>query len=112
MLGDDLTPFFNTGEFAKVAIFTFPGPPVTTRPVKGIFDNGYFDREAGKTVIDTTQPQFTCPTDESVDVHRGQIVTIDGKTYSVVKVEPDGTGVSIIKLHHEADGAVEFADDE
>lgn len=112
MLGDDLTPFFNTGEFAKVATFTFRGPPITTRPVKGVFDNGYFDREAGQTVIDSTQPQFMCPTAETAGIVRGMIVAIDGKTYSVVTVEPDGTGVSTIRLHHEDDGAVEFADDE
>lgn len=113
MIGDDLTPFFNTAEFAKVATFTFRGPPITTRAVKGLFDNGYFDREAGETVIDTTKPQFVCPTAETVGIVRGSIVQIDGKTYSVVKPpEPDGTGVSTIRLHHEADGAVEFADDE
>jgi hypothetical protein len=112
MIGDDLTPFFSTAEFAKVATFTFPGTPSTTRAVKGIFDNGYFDREAGHTVIDTTKPQFTCPTAETEGVRRGGIVVIDDKTYSILVVEPDGTGVSIIRLHHEDDGAVEYADDE
>lgn len=68
---------------------------------KGIFDNSFVDSNIGETIMDTTQPRVTCQHSAVVTLPREAIVTIRGKPYSVVQVQPDGTGFAIIHLAHE-----------
>lgn len=68
---------------------------------KGIFDNGFLDANIGETALDTTAPRLTCIESDVANVPREATVTVRGKTYSVVQVQPDGTGFAIVALAHE-----------
>ena len=98
MIGDsDMGVFFNTDEFASWAVFkTEP-----QRSVRGVFDNAFFDESIGQNILDTTAPRFTCALSDVAGIERGTDVEIDGKTYSVLAVEPEGTGLASVRLAHE-----------
>lgn len=99
MFPEDLSPFFNLAEFATLAVFELPEGG--TREVIGIFDNAYFAPEVGETVLDSTQPRFTCPQSSLSGVERGCFVAIAGAHYSVKSLQPDGSGTAVVALHHE-----------
>lgn len=84
------------------------GQPVTfeladssERTITAIFDDAFFDSNVGETVLDTTQPRLTCRTSDLLNIPLETTVSVNGKTYSVVKFQPDGTGMSIVILAHE-----------
>lgn len=61
---------------------------------RGIFDNAFGSAFGG--MIDGTSPVLHLTS--SVAVERGNPVIIDGVTYTVVGVQPDGTGVTQLRL--------------
>lgn len=63
-------------------------------PVRGIFDNGYSEAFAG--MVAGSGPVFHLPS--SVAVTRGNSLVIGAATYSVVGIEPDGQGLTILRL--------------
>jgi hypothetical protein len=65
---------------------------------KGIFDNGFVDANIGETALDTTAPRLTCLHSDVKDVPREATVTLREKEYSVLQVQPDGTGLAIVTL--------------
>lgn len=84
------------------------GQPVTftladecERRITAIFDDSFFDSNVGETVLDTTQPRLTCRTSDLQGIPLESIVEVGGKIYSVVKFQPDGTGMSVVILAHE-----------
>lgn len=86
---EDLTPFFSTGDFAVDA--TLDGVSVV-----GIFDRAYLDPLGN--AVEGTGPVFTLPTTSAADVAHGANLVIGSDTYKVRGVEPDGTGVSLLRL--------------
>ncbi len=95
---EDLSEFFDDDEFATGAFFkTSTG----TMAVTGIFDNAYLLAETGEVDLETTQPRFTCKAVDVLLVEREQEVTIDGQLFSVLTVEPDGTGMAVVVLANE-----------
>ncbi len=86
MIVEDLTAFF--GDFAQTC--TIAGGTVT-----GIFDAPY-ERSLG--MVDSSGPVLTIRAADWPDVARGDSVTIDATEYSVLGIEPDGTGVTVLRL--------------
>lgn len=67
---------------------------VNGMPARGIFDNGFASGFGG--MVDGTSPVLHLVS--AVLVERGNPVIIAGKNYTVVGVEPDGTGVTQLRL--------------
>jgi hypothetical protein len=84
---EDLSVFFDTDEFADAV--TYNG--VT---INGIFDNAYFEGQG----IQGSQPVFICPTASVSNALHGDELVRNSVTYRVVGVEPDGTGVTLLRL--------------
>lgn len=80
---EDLSAFFDTDEFATSA--TWKG----TESVKVIFDNAYAE---GLDVAGTT-PICTAKESDFSGAAEGQSLVIGAVTYSIVGVQPDGTGL-------------------
>tara|TARA_B100000989_G_C19452738_1_gene432539 strand:+ start:591 stop:902 length:312 start_codon:yes stop_codon:yes gene_type:complete len=98
---EDLTPFFNTDDFAVEATITPSQGEAFT--VKGIFDNGYESRSRDVVDIASRDTMFTCPSSAAVDaLVKGNSVAIGGANYKVLMVKPDGTGVTAITLEKAA----------
>lgn len=99
MIRDPLSVFI--GDFAEQDEVVFEwtdnsGP--RSIACKGIFDNGFVDAQIGETALDTTSPRLTCLHEDVRTLPREAAVTVRGKAYSVLQVQPDGTGFAIVTL--------------
>ena len=63
-------------------------------PARGIFDNGFASTFSG--MVDGTSPVLHMLS--AVPVARGDTAIISGASYTVTGVEPDGTGVTQLRL--------------
>lgn len=72
-----------------------------SKSVRAIFDNSFFDSSIGETVMDSTAPRVTVKEIDGKVIPRESTVTIRGHLYSVVQIQPDGTGFATIMLAHE-----------
>jgi hypothetical protein len=89
MFVEDLAPFFSTADFASAA--TWNGAPVN-----GIFDRAY--SEPLGNVAEAYGPVFQCAAADVPTVAHGDALIVDGAVYTVRGVEPDGTGVVLLRL--------------
>ena len=101
-MAEDLSPFF-AGLDAQRVTFKATGGD---RLVQGYFDNAFINADIGEAVLDTTAPRFTCRASEVAflkvpSVYRGMEVWISGVKYSLIQVQPEGTGLATVTLAHE-----------
>lgn len=83
--------FFNTDEFGSSATYTHGGTPAT---VKGIFDNEYVSIQG----VESLAPVFRTATASVPSAEHGDTLVIDGTTYYIIGIQPDGTGVTLLIL--------------
>ncbi|HEX6828794.1 MAG TPA: hypothetical protein VF104_07430 [Burkholderiales bacterium] len=81
---EDLAPFFDTAGFGVDAVLN------GTVSVRGILDEAYVDPLG----MSAAAPAFTCAAAALV----GNTLDIGTRHWKVVAVEPDGTGVQVLKL--------------
>lgn len=67
--------------------------------VRGILDQGYYEPLGG--FVAGNQPTFTCATAEVLNIPQGTSVTVRGVAYKVRGIEPDGTGVTLLRLEEQ-----------
>jgi hypothetical protein len=94
---ENLDVFFyglDTGE----AVFELASGP---RSVRCYFDNSFFDASVGETVLDTTQPRITAKLADVRDIPRETICTVAASRFSVIQIQPEGTGLATVILAHE-----------
>lgn len=102
MIRDPLAAFL--ADFAEDEALVFEWETETgecSKTCKGIFDNSFVDAATGETVLDTTAPRLTCLHSDVRGVPREALVTVRGVAYSVVQIQPDGTGFATVQLAHE-----------
>ncbi len=85
---EDLSVFLQTQDFATAA--TYQG----SATVNGIFDNQYFE---GMN-FQGSAPVFMCRTADVASAAHGQTLAVGADTYKIVGVEPDGTGITLMRL--------------
>lgn len=83
MFAEDLTPFFNTAEFADDA--TLGGVDVA-----GIYDKQYVVSGSGMGFT-STRPAFTMAAADIAQNPVGQALIVDGLDYKVAAIDPDGS---------------------
>ena len=88
---ENLDVFFSNAEFADTVV-------VGSRTFQAIFDENFFDPEAGETLLETGRPLLTCKASDTVGLTRGVKLTVNGRPYTVIKREPDGTGTAQVLL--------------
>lgn len=94
---EDLSAFFDPDEFATSAVIT--RGEETVAEVLGIFDDPNEVAALGEYELDHPNPRFVCPEADVADVRKGDIVTIEGKTFDLMQEpELDGTGVAALIL--------------
>ncbi|MFA5941419.1 MAG: hypothetical protein WC809_18860 [Sinimarinibacterium sp.] len=92
---EDLAPFFNPNDFGVEAGYSALGSVGDPVLINGIFDNG-FDASLG--ALEGVRPSFTCRQADVPSAAHDDELEIDGNTYVVCGVEPDGTGVMRLVL--------------
>ncbi len=72
------------------------GQAVTVKgvSVQAVFDNGY----AAELGMDGLGPRLTLATADAATVAQGDAVVVGSTSYTVASVEPDGTGVTVLRL--------------
>lgn len=77
------------------------GVPATVSPggatVVGIFENAHAEEDAGFPVS-TTAPTFTVEAADAAALADGATLTILGTVYAITDPQPDGTGLTTLRL--------------
>ena len=98
MFDEDLSEFLDVDEFADSATIS-PRNLSTPFNVVGIFDSRYIDAKIADGDLETGSPVFRC---KSIDVAgkaiRGDSLAVKGKQFAILRVEPDGTGMTMLAL--------------
>lgn len=87
MVGNDVSAFFSPADFAEAAV-------LRGRTIYGIFDAQYQEGLG----IAGSGPALTCATEDVRDVKRDEQVTLEAGEFRVVSNEPDGTGITVLRL--------------
>lgn len=89
MIDEDLSVFFDADEHAQQCVIID-----TQQIITAVFDRPY----ASALDVQGFSPSLTCKTADTTDMRRGTRIDIDGTTWRVVLLEPDGTGVTRVQL--------------
>ena len=91
-LEDDLAEFFDKNDFGDVANFGSGKATV-------IFENAFFGQDVGGSVpVDEGVPVAHAKSAEVSGVSPGTGLTINGLAFTVVGIENDNTGVTMLRL--------------
>lgn len=89
---DELAVFFSIDDFGVAASYN-------GGTVNGIFDNEFFEADAGGMVaVAIQQPRFLCRTSDVSGAAEGDAITINSIGYTIRVVQPDGTGLTTLVL--------------
>ncbi len=94
MFVEDLSVFFE--EFGVPAVFTRGLTTIAT--LKAIFNDPSQSVEINNTDIEEPAPFLQAPTASLAAVKRGDTATVNGATYRIERIHPDGTGMSLLML--------------
>lgn len=89
---ETLEQFFDTRDFAVVAVFTRGEEAVAT--VHVIFNCRSRPVAVYETEVEEPQPSLFAQAAEVIGVKRGDAVAVGGGTYVVERIEPGGTGIT------------------
>lgn len=87
----DLDTFFNVSEFGIEA-------ELAGVPVQGIFDNSYSALGELDIKFESRTPQFLMKEADAPNVDHGDSLVVGARTYQVVEIQPDGTGLQLLIL--------------
>jgi hypothetical protein len=87
---EDLSVFFDPLMFGVTAVFN------GTTSVNGLMDLAY--AEPLGNLEQGSAPVFTCAASDVGPVAHGDSLVAAGRTYKVCGVEPDGTGIVLLRL--------------
>lgn len=94
---EDFSVFFNTDGFGEE--FTYTPKVGAAVTLVGIFDDAYFAAQGGEVEVAGSQPRIQYETAKIADAPvYGETVTARGVDYTIVEVQPDGTGTSTLIL--------------
>lgn len=97
---DDRAAFLNSDEFGDSAVYTKLAGGTAT--FTGIFDAPHIAIDLGEVSISDRRPTFVCRTADLpsgvAGGDSGDTLEVDGITYKVIDLEPDGQGMTRIVL--------------
>jgi hypothetical protein len=93
MLVEPVATYFDPAFFGIAA--TYNG----SATVNGILDLAYY--EPLGNVAEGSAPVFTCAAADVPSVAHGDTLVIGARTYKVCGVEPDGTGIVLLRLERQ-----------
>ena len=94
---EDLSQFFDTDDFAVLAVFTRAGEPLVTAYV--IYNGPSHAVRVEGTAVEEAAPFLLAQAEAVEEVLRKDDVAVDGEgDFVVERVHPDGTGLTLIYL--------------
>lgn len=101
MIGTDLSPFFNTDEFAEEV--TFKPADGGNYTLTAIYDAPHSFVDQGLGEERSSLPQLTLEEYGFLEIKQGDGFEVRAVDYYVRSVEPDGTGMLILQLSKDTD---------
>jgi len=96
----DRAIFFAVADFGVAATYR---RITTDSTVNGIFDNEFVQVEVAEVPYDSTEPVFYCRTADLPSGYTvGDRLTVSSVAYTIREFQPDGTGVSKLRLEAQA----------
>ena len=93
----DRALFLDADEFGVSGTYTKQGAAAV--PLAGIFDREAIAVALGAVDLDDQDPQFlVAETDIPDGAGHGDAVSVGGENWRVRNIQPDGTGMAVIKL--------------
>lgn len=86
----------STTEFFSLTDFAVPAT-VRGRQINVIFDEQYVDALG----VESSQPAATCESALVDDVEQDDTMTVGGREFRIIGVQPDGTGVTVLRLQRQ-----------
>lgn len=94
---ENIGDFFDLADFATPAVVTRSGRRVAD--FLGVFDDPSVTASLGEYENDSVEPIFTCAEIDIAAVKIGDVVTIEGRAFDLVKPpQLDGTGIAVLRL--------------
>ena len=91
----DIDIFFT--DFAADAIYTPSGG--TAKTIKVVFESEYLSVQVvGDVGVESASPAAYCKSADIIGVQHGDTLVIEGTTYYVTEIHPDGTGMTLLIL--------------
>mgnify|MGYP002623590714 FL=1 len=91
----DLENFFDTETHGVSASISING---SSSSIKVILNREYFAVDGESVDVVASQPIAHCRSSDVTGVDTDDSITISGTTYSIVNIQPDNTGVTILIL--------------
>jgi hypothetical protein len=66
--------------------------------IDGIFDDAYRGLNTASGEIETSAPALQVKSSDVTGIAHGSTITVNAITYKVTGIEPDGTGVTVLRL--------------
>jgi hypothetical protein len=98
-IDSDRAIFFHPDEFGTSALYA-PAEGVAVA-LDGIFDRPTIGSGINDVVTLDSRPTFLCCLIDlpvGVDGETGDQLTVDGETFAVTSIEPDGQGMALLRL--------------
>ncbi|QDQ28239.1 hypothetical protein FNU76_18845 [Chitinimonas arctica] len=71
---------------------------VDGKPARGMFAAPWLQPQFGRLKTAIVEPQLSMRDGDAVGIVKGSVVVVDGLSYEVVSIEPDGTGWTALIL--------------
>tara|TARA_Y100001938_G_scaffold136950_1_gene200522 strand:- start:46 stop:351 length:306 start_codon:yes stop_codon:yes gene_type:complete len=91
----DLLNFFDTDTHGTSASVSIDG---TVTSISVILNEEYFAIAGESVDVDGTQPVVTCRSSDVSNIDTDDTIVINARTYNIVNIQPDGTGVTVLIL--------------
>jgi hypothetical protein len=88
----------DTDEFSVEATLAIVPPATEGVVIKGLFDNGYLQASVLGVGIESREPSFEAKDSNITGLDHGDTLTIAGVVYNIIRIEPDGTGMTKLYL--------------
>tara|TARA_R100000697_G_scaffold72682_1_gene85040 strand:+ start:1740 stop:2042 length:303 start_codon:yes stop_codon:yes gene_type:complete len=91
----DLLNFFDTDAHGATATVSING---SASSISVIINKEYFAIAGESVDVDGTQPVVTCRSSDVTNIDTADTIAIDGTTFNIVNIQPDGTGITTLIL--------------
>ncbi len=100
---EDFDVFFDPDVFGEPFTYT-PEVGASVAGI-GVFDDAYTAAQGGEVMVASSTPQIQYETAKINPAPRyGERLTVKGQDYTIVGIQPDGTGVTTLMLEVDDDG--------
>lgn len=96
MIDQNLDTFFYLSDFAIEVTYKFQSG--TEKTIKAIYDNDYISSMMEGIIVENANPRIIAKTSDIANARIGDTIVVNGITFNVINVRPDGTGITTIEL--------------